>query len=61
MHDTVHTCTFQDGEEAGGFECRVQDIPLRHEDKVEDLMEHLDNLVKTAEPVMPHTSGMGDH
>ena len=32
-----------------------------HEDKVEDLTEHLEDMVATTEPVMPQASGMGDH
>ena len=32
-----------------------------HEDKVEDPLEHLEDLVVTTEDVMPHASGMGDH
>ena len=32
-----------------------------HEDKVEDITEHLEDLVMTTEPVMPHASDMGDH
>ena len=72
---------FQDGEEAGGFECRVrrttapfvdeiedrdklakeQALLDNHEDKVEDFMECQEDLVKTTEPVTPHTSDMGGH
>ena len=32
-----------------------------HEDKVKNLMEHLEDLVETIEPVMTHASGMGNH
>ena len=32
-----------------------------HEDKVEHLMEHLEDLVVSTEPVMPHTSIMGNY
>ena len=32
-----------------------------HEDKVEDMRECLEDMVKSTEPVMPHASDMGDH
>ena len=32
-----------------------------HEDEVKDLMERLEDLVETTEPVMPRASGMGNH
>ena len=31
------------------------------ENEVEDMQERLQDLVKTTEPVMPHTSDVGDH
>ena len=31
-----------------------------HENKVEDWIEHLDDLVATTEPMMPRASGIGD-
>ena len=32
-----------------------------HEGKVEDMTKRLEDLVKTSEPVMPHTFDMGHH
>lgn len=32
-----------------------------HEDKVDNLMERLEDLIKPTETVMPHAIDMGDH
>ena len=38
-----------------------QAVLNNHETKVEDQMKRLEDQVVTTEPMMPHTSGMGDH
>ena len=40
---------------------KEQAVLNHHEDKVEDMMNRLEDLVKTTEPVMPHTSDMDGH
>ena len=32
-----------------------------HKDKVEDMTERLEDLLKTTKPVMPHASDMGNY
>ena len=38
-----------------------QAVLNNHEDKVEDMIASLEDLVKTTAPMMPHTSDMGNH
>ena len=33
----------------------------KHEDKAEEVIERLEELVATTEPVIPHVLGMGDY
>ena len=40
---------------------KEQEVVDDCEDKVKDLMEHLEDLLVTTEPEIPHTFCMGDH
>ena len=57
---TYH-CTIVDQIEDQDKLTKEQAVLDDHEDKVEDLTECLEDLVKNSEPVMPHASDMGDH
>ena len=57
---TYH-CTIVDQIEDRDKLTEEQAVLDDREDKVKDLMEHLEDLVVTTEPEIPHTSGMGDH
>ena len=59
---TYH-CANMDQTEQQNKLAKEQAVLDDHEDKVKDLMECLEDLVVTTEPVIhvPHTYGMGNH
>ena len=56
----MHRCAFVDRIEDHNKPTEEQAVLDNNEDKVEDQMEYLHNLVLTTEHVMPHASGIGD-
>ena len=54
----THHCTILDHKEDQNKLTEEQAVLDDNEDKVQDLMEHLEDLVEPTGPEMPHTSGM---